>query len=120
MDVSAEDVVFSPHQEILNILPAVRLQVLGIPHGMVHEGEGPAHLLVLLERFFDVSSLLLADSLPLVVGQLLVPLPGWGIVVRSRVRHRVLDKVVRQVGVVGMTVESELQNASPRQLKLIA
>src|SRR5437870_13061369 len=68
-----------------------------------------------VRRAFDVTP----QVLPLVLGQFFVPLSSRRIVVGAGIRDRVVDKVVRQIWVVRMTVEGKLEDSSPRQLKLI-
>jgi hypothetical protein len=60
------------------------------------------------------------EVLTLVVGQFLIPLSSCSIVMRARIGHGIVDKVVRQMWIVRMTIEGELQDAHPRQTKLVA
>src|SRR5260221_7386063 len=48
-----------------------------------------------------------------------MPSPRWRVVVGAGIGDRVGDKVVRQIWIVCMTVKGELQNSSPRKLKLV-
>jgi hypothetical protein len=60
------------------------------------------------------------EVLTLIVGQFVVPLSSWGVVMGACVDDGVADEVLREVWVVGMTVESKLQNTCSRKLKLVA
>ena len=61
-----------------------------------------------------------AQILPLVIRKFFVPFSSCGIVVGAGVYNRVGNKVARQIRIVGMAIEGELQNASAGYLKLIA
>jgi hypothetical protein len=39
---------------------------------------------------------------------------------RAGISHSIVDKVVRQIRIIRMTIEGELQDAHPRQSKLVA
>src|SRR4029077_1361523 len=75
-------------------------------------------------RSFTIAALELLYVLPhilsLVIRQFFKPAETCRIVVCAGVNHCIGDVVVREIGVIRMTVEGELQDPSPRQLKLVA
>jgi len=60
------------------------------------------------------------EKVPLGGGQFFVPLARRGIVVGAGVYDRIGDVVVRQMRVIRMSVEAELQHPCPRQTELVA